>query len=204
MKPYLPKWERSQPSGRSTDRASALVSLANLRGITMNTRRSHVVAGLACSMLLVVNAFASQAEDDAIREVQTRQAAAWNANDAEAYAGLFAEDGEVVNVLGWWWRGRAEIRSKLSEAFAWVFRDSHLAITAVHTRFLDPSTAIAHVRWTLDGAKAPPGAPAPPREGIQLQVLRKTGDQWLIVSFQNTNSVPEQPFPQGPPADRER
>ncbi len=166
----------------------------------MNTRRSHVLAGLACSMLLVVNAFASQAEEAAIREVQTRQAAAWNANDAEAYAALFAEDGEVVNVLGWWWRGRAEIRSKLSEAFAWVFRDSHLAITDVHTRFLDPSTAIAHVRWTLDGAKVPPGAPAPPREGIQLQVLRKSGDQWLIASFQNTNSVPEQPFPQGPPA----
>ena len=164
----------------------------------MSTGRRHVAMGLACSMLLAVNAFASQAEDAAIREVQVRQAAAWNAHDAEAYARLFSDDGEVVNVLGWWWQGRSEIQSKLSEAFAWVFRDSNLAITDVHTRLIDPSTAIAHVRWTLDGAKVPPGAPAPPREGIQLQVLRKTGDEWLIVSFQNTNSVPEQPFPQGP------
>ena len=166
----------------------------------MSTGRRHVAIGLACSMLLAVDSLASLGEDTAIREVQARQAAAWNAHDAVAYAKLFSEDGEVVNVLGWWWQGRSVIQNKLSEAFAWVFRDSELVITDVHTRLIDPSTAIAHVRWTLDGAKVPPGAPAPPREGIQLQILRKMGDQWLIVSFQNTNSVPEQPFPKGPPA----
>jgi uncharacterized protein (TIGR02246 family) len=149
-------------------------------------------------MLSAGGALASQAEETEIREVQTRQAAAWNDHDAVAYAKLFSEDGDVVNVLGWWWQGRSAIQSKLSEAFAWVFRDSTLTITEVHTRFIDPSLAIVHVRWKLDGAKVPPGAPAPPREGIQLQVLRKTGNQWLIESFQNTNGVPERPFPQGP------
>lgn len=37
-----------------------------------------------------------------------------------------------MNVLGWWWRGRAENQSKLSDAFAWVFRDSKLTITDVN------------------------------------------------------------------------
>jgi uncharacterized protein (TIGR02246 family) len=156
---------------------------------------------LPFSVLLTVSAFASQADEAAIREVQARQAAAWNAHDAVAYANLFAEDGDVVNVLGWWWQGRAAIQSKLTEAFAWVFRESTLTVTEVHTRFIDASTAIAHVRWTLDGAKVPPGAPAPPREGIQLQVLRKKGERWLIESFQNTNSVPEHAFPRGPLAE---
>lgn len=151
-------------------------------------------------MICAVAAVASQADEAAIRDVQARQAAAWNAHDAVAYANLFSEDGDVVNVLGWWWQGRSEIQSKLSDAFAWVFRDSRLTIADVHTRFIDASTAIVHVRWTLDGAKVPPGAPAPPREGVQLQVLRKTGDRWLITSFQNTNSVPETPFPKGPPS----
>ncbi|MEQ1898845.1 MAG: SgcJ/EcaC family oxidoreductase [Vicinamibacterales bacterium] len=151
-------------------------------------------------MICAAQAFASQADEAAIRDVQTRQAAAWNAHDAVAYAHLFSEDGDVVNVLGWWWQGRSEIQSKLADAFAWVFRDSRLTIAEIHTRFIDPSTAIVHVRWTLDGAKVPPGAPAPPREGIQLQVLRKTGGRWLITSFQNTNSVPETPFPKGPPS----
>jgi uncharacterized protein (TIGR02246 family) len=150
-------------------------------------------------MSFAVDAPAAPADEAAIRDVQVRQAAAWNAHDAAAYAKLFSEDGDVVNVLGWWWEGRAAIQSKLADAFAWVFRDSTLTIIDVKTRLIDPSTAIAHVRWTLDGAKVPPGAPVPPREGIQLQVLRKTAGQWLIVSFQNTNSVPEQPFPKGPP-----
>jgi uncharacterized protein (TIGR02246 family) len=141
-----------------------------------------------------------QMEVAAIREIQARQSEAWNRHDAGAYAELFTEDGDVVNVLGWWWRGRTEIRSKLTDAFAFVFRDSKLTITDVHVRLLTRDIAIAHVRWTMEGAKAPPGAPAPPREGVQLQVLQKATDRWLIKSFQNTNSVPETPFPKGPPS----
>lgn len=146
---------------------------------------------------------AEDAETAAIREVQARQAQAWNQHDAAAYAALFTENGDVVNVLGWWWQGRAAIQAKLTDAFAFVFRDSKLTITDTQVRLIDPQTAIAHVRWTLDGAKVPPGAPAPPREGIQLQVLRKGANGWLIESFQNTNSIPETPFPKGPPGKPE-
>ena len=142
---------------------------------------------------------AQEQDQAAIREVQAQQAATWNKHDAAAYAELFTADGDVVNVLGWWWQGRSEIKAKLSDAFAWVFRDSVLTINDVHVRFLDGSTAVAHVRWTLDGAKPPPGAPEPPRQGIQVQVLRKVAGRWLIASFQNTNSSPERPFPKGPP-----
>jgi uncharacterized protein (TIGR02246 family) len=143
---------------------------------------------------------AARDRDEAeIRNVQTRQAAAWNGHDAKAYADLFTEDGDVVNVVGWWWKGRAEIESKLTAAFAFVFRDSTLTITEVDVRFLSPEVAIAHVRWTMTGAKTPPGIPEP-REGIQIQVLRKTAGRWLITAFQNTHAVPETPFPPGLPA----
>src|SRR5258708_39056456 len=41
----------------------------------------------------------TQRQDDAeIREVQVRQAEAWNRHGAAAYATLFTEDGDVVNV----------------------------------------------------------------------------------------------------------
>ncbi len=65
-------------------------------------------------------------------------------------------------------------------------------------RFLGPEIAIAHVKWTMSGAHAPPSIPEP-RQGIQTQVLKKTGGEWLIAAFQNTNGVPEKPFPLGPP-----
>ena len=112
---------------------------------------------------------------------------------------MFTDDGDIVNVVGWWWKGRAEIESKLTAAFAFVFRDSTLTITEVDVRFLSPEVAIAHVRWTMTGAKTPPGIPEP-REGIQIQVLRKTAGRWLITAFQNTHAVPETPFPLGLPA----
>ena len=133
-----------------------------------------------------------------IRELQARQATAWNQHDATAYADLFTEDGEVVNVVGWWWKGKVEIASKLTAAFAFVFKDSTLTITDVQVRFVKPDVAIAHVKWTMTGAKTPPGLPEP-KQGMEIQVLRKQRGKWLILSFQNTASVPEMPFPLGPP-----
>jgi len=155
---------------------------------------------LTCSAVLTLStASAAQTIDDAaIREVQARQADAWNRHDATAYANLFTTDGEVVNVVGWWWKGRSQIESRLTDAFAFVFRDSRMTIADVQTRYLAPEIAITHVLWTMSGTKMPPGIPEP-REGIQLEVLKKIDGKWLIYSFQNTNSVPERPFPKGPP-----
>ena len=139
-----------------------------------------------------------QADEAAIRDVvQTRQQQAWNQHDAKAYAALFAEEGDVVNVVGWWWKGRKEIENKLTDAFAFVFRESTLTITQVDTRFLMPEVAVAHTRWTMTGAKTPPTIPEP-REGIQTIVLHKVGEKWMIAAFQNTNYRPEVPFPKGP------
>jgi len=138
-----------------------------------------------------------QADEAAIRDVvQTRQQQAWNQHDAKAYAALFAEEGDVVNVVGWWWKGRKEIENKLTDAFAFVFRESTLTITQVDTRFLMPEVAVAHTRWTMTGAKTPPTIPEP-REGIQTIVLQKVGEKWMIAAFQNTNYRPEVPFAKG-------
>ena len=112
---------------------------------------------------------------------------------------MFTDDGEVVNIVGWWWPNRDEIERKLAAAFTFVFRRSALTITKTDVRFLTPQIAIAHVRWTMTGAKTPPGVPEP-KQGIEIQVLEKKNGKWLIKSFQNTTSVPEQLFPLGPPS----
>jgi len=158
----------------------------------------RVVAAVAIlAGLMPVGLRAQRQDDAAIRQVRSRQADAWNSHDAPGYASLFTLDGDVVNVVGWWWRGRAEIESKLRAAFALVFRDSKLTITDVQVTFLTPEIAVAHVRWTMEGAKTLTGIPEP-RQGIQTQVLKKQAGTWLIAAFQNTNSVPETPFPQPP------
>lgn len=136
-----------------------------------------------------------------IRAVAMRQGETWSRHDAKAYAALFADDCDVINVLGWLWKGRAELERKLTAAFAYVFRDSQLTITEVQVRFLSPAIALAHARWTMTGAKTPPGVPEP-RMGIQTLVFTKTTGQWLIAGFQNTNGIPERPYPSGPPPDQ--
>lgn len=129
-----------------------------------------------CLILLVVAGLpiplfsGGQSQDEAeIRNLQRRQQEAWNRHDAKAYADLFAESGDVVNVVGWWWKGRPEIESKLTEAYKFVFRESTLTIDEVHVRFLTPEIAVAHVLWSMSGAKTPPGIPEPCK-GIQTQV----------------------------------
>ena len=123
--------------------------------------------------LLVASAlsmYAAQAGDETeIRAVVTRQGEAWTGHDAKAYAALFTDDCDVVNIVGWWWKGRAEL---------------------------------AHARWTMTGARTPPGMPEP-RTGIQTLVLTKAAGHWLIRGFQNTLSVPERPFPTAPPTPNE-
>jgi uncharacterized protein (TIGR02246 family) len=161
-------------------------------------RWSPWLLSLAFAALSGVAANVSSDDEASIRQVQAFQAYAWNRHDAAAYAGLFTEEGDCVNVLGWWWKGRAQIESKLTAAFAYVFRESQLTITDTSVRLLSPSIAIAHVSWTMTGAKTPPGMPEP-RQGIEIQVLQKKSGHWLIQSFQNTHAVPERPFPSGPP-----
>jgi uncharacterized protein (TIGR02246 family) len=157
-----------------------------------------VLLALIAAAALPAAAPAQGTDERAIRELQTRQADAWNRHDATAYANLFTEDGDVVNVVGWWWKGRDDIENKLTAAFTFVFRESKLTITDVSVRFLSDELAIAHVKWTMAGAKTPPNIPQP-REGIEIQVLRKSAGRWLIASFQNTASVPERPFPTSAP-----
>jgi len=142
----------------------------------------------------------SQAADEAaVRSVVMQQAGAWNKHDAAAYSALFTPDCDVVNVVGWWWKSRAEMQQKLTRAFATVFAHSRLTFTAVQVKFLTQDIAVAHARWTMTGAQMPPGMP-PPDAGIQTLVLVRHGSQWLIAQFQNTVSKPERPFPAQAPA----
>lgn len=102
-----------------------------------------------------------RADEASIRQLENEQAVAWKRHDAKAYTALFSEGGDVVNVLGWWWQGRAQIQSKLEAAFSVVFHISTLTIVDVNTRFLTSDIAMVDVRWTMTGALSPPDVPPP-------------------------------------------
>jgi uncharacterized protein (TIGR02246 family) len=148
-------------------------------------------------------AVAEPAGDAAIRNIQTAQEVAWNAHDAHAFAQLFAEDADAVTLFGWQWTGRAEIEQKLGRAFAYVFATSRLHIDDVRIRALSPDLALAHVTWSMTGARNPDGSDGnAPRSGIETQLLQRSAGEWRILSFQNTAATPEHPFPTNASAEQ--
>lgn len=157
------------------------------------------LAGSFC----VSNASARGAGDPAIavRAVVQHTAEAWNRHDAAAYAALYTPDCDVVNIVGWWWKSRAEMQAKLTRAFSSAFAHSTLAFTDIKVEFLKPDVAVAHARWSMTGARMPPGMPTP-GAGIITMVLTKHAGHWRIAEFQNTLSKPEHPFPTAPGAAR--
>ena len=117
-----------------------------------------IVVGLLASATI---GNAGQQEDiAAIRAVQERQADAWNRHDASAYARLFTDDGDVVNVVGWWWKCREEIEAKLRQAFRFVFAESTLTITETSVRFLSADIAAFQNTSASPEVPFPAGPPA--------------------------------------------
>src|ERR1043166_9340587 len=118
----------------------------------------------------------SEEDTKAVRDLEKKQEEAWNRHDPKAYVSLFSEDGDCVNVVGWRWKGRAEIEKKLTAAYAYVFQESILTVTDVEVKFPTPDVAIAHVRWNMKGARTPHTLPKP-QQGIQTQLLQTQDGQ---------------------------
>lgn len=144
--------------------------------------------------------------------VATHFAAAWNRGDADAIAALFAEDADFVNVVGFWWTRRDQIRHNHAYGLERIFPGSTMTIERLRVRDLG-ETAVVHARWRIDGQSMPSagtdphagtgapadqramgeglGRPADERRGIFVFVMHRQQDgTWLTVAAQNTDIVP--------------
>jgi uncharacterized protein (TIGR02246 family) len=74
------------------------------------------------------------ADTSKVTRVVNAFADAWNRHDMEAFAQLFAADSEFVNVVGLWWKGRAEIRQAHEATHASTFKNSRLTILDTSVR----------------------------------------------------------------------
>ena len=125
----------------------------------------------------------------AVNRVVEAFAEAWNMHDMNAFSELFAEDAECVNVVGLWWKGRAEIKAAHEFTHQTMFKHSHLSIDEIATRFPVLEIAIARCRRELEGHQGPDGEALPLRHGILVNILRKVGPTWRIIDSQNTDII---------------
>jgi uncharacterized protein (TIGR02246 family) len=54
--------------------------------------------------------------------------AAWNRHDMQSLAALFTEDAHFVNVMGMWWKSRAEIEAAHAATHASIFKNAILMV----------------------------------------------------------------------------
>jgi uncharacterized protein (TIGR02246 family) len=132
----------------------------------------------------------SAAATRAINGLVSTLVSAWNAHDAHAFAGIFAEDADFTNVLGLAVHGRAAIEHLHATIFRTIFRDSSVAVSATTVRLLRPDVAAIDVRWTMSGARDPQGHPWPDREGLISVVATENGGNWLFTVFHNQDLPP--------------
>lgn len=115
----------------------------------------------------------------------------WNTHDMAAFAALYADDADFVNVYGRWWQGRSEIEQAHVDTHQSLFRDSVLALAQPHSlRLVAPDLALCRTHWTLTDIRTRSGAPAPDRRGRLLHVMQRLATGWRIVATQNTDISP--------------
>ena len=161
----------------------------------------HILQPLALVGLLGLGMQASAAPSQSAEEAAVKAAVqsfvdAWNRRDMEAFAALFTEDADFVNVRGTRWIGRSAIRAGHAAAHATIFKNSQLRILELSVRFLKPDVAVARWACELSGQTTPAGESVPARKAIHTFVMTKTQERWLIVVAQNTDIVPAARPPQ--------
>jgi uncharacterized protein (TIGR02246 family) len=130
------------------------------------------------------------ADEQAIRQIETRWETAWNHHDLAAMASLFAAEAGVVNLAGEWFKGREAFERSLESLHSGKVKESIWQTEDIDVQFLTPEIAIVHVHFSSHGDRNPDGSLMPPRRGILTRVEVKRGGHWAIVASQATNIVP--------------
>jgi uncharacterized protein (TIGR02246 family) len=108
---------------------------------------------------------------------------AWNAGDGDAFAGLFAEDADVVHILGGYYSGRETIRAGHRMIFGTIYKGSTIHYSVEKIKFLRPEIAIVFLRQHLELAQDSVVTEVDARPTI---IAENIEGKWWIVALQNT------------------
>jgi uncharacterized protein (TIGR02246 family) len=140
--------------------------------------------------LFPFNAQAGTQDDEAlVRAHVGKLTTTWNSHDMKAFAQLFSDDAQFVNVVGMWWKNRSEIEAAHVASHRTHFKDSTLTSNVATVKWLSPDIVLAQLSWQLTGSKGPNGEPMPARKGLMMLVLTRDRGGWMIRAAQNTDIV---------------
>jgi len=131
----------------------------------------------------------SPADEAAIRDLEHRFNAAWNAHDPDAIAESLADDAQFITVNGAWTTSRAGFRDLMARLHGPTgpFRASTRRSPEMRVTFLAPDIAILHTRFWIKGEVMHDALSQEDRESVGTRVVRKIGGRWQVVATQNTD-----------------
>jgi uncharacterized protein (TIGR02246 family) len=109
--------------------------------------------------------------------------AGWNADDAEAFASVFAENGEVIGFDGSEVVGRAQIAEQMAAIFADHATGAYVGVVR-EVRSLGPEAAV--LRAVSGVVPAGKDDIEPALNATQSLVAQRGPDGWRVVLYQNT------------------
>ena len=122
-------------------------------------------------------------DEGAVRALYGRIVAGWNARDAEAMAGGFADDGSMVGYDG----SQVDARHAIAAHLKPIFADHPTAAYVARVREVRPLGADAALLRAVAGM-VPPGASElkPALNTVHTLVAVRDGDDWRAALFQST------------------
>jgi uncharacterized protein (TIGR02246 family) len=125
----------------------------------------------------------SDADEAAVAALTQRVVAAWAYHDAEAFAGVFVDDGTMI-LPGVYRKGREEIRAYMTEAFVGKYKGTQVTGKPIDIRFLTPEVGVL---LTVGGVLGPGETEVTTDSAIRASwlVVKRTGE-WRLAAYQNS------------------
>ncbi|WP_116044963.1 SgcJ/EcaC family oxidoreductase [Amycolatopsis palatopharyngis] len=134
-------------------------------------------------MTTVANAGPTDADKAAVADLPSRIVQAWAAHDADAFAGVFTEDGSII-LPGVYRKGRDEIRSYMAEAFAQQYKGTQVTGQPIDLRFFDSECALL---ITQGGVLGPGETEVSAAQAIRASwLVVKHDGEWHLAAYQNS------------------
>ena len=141
---------------------------------------------------MTTNGTGTAADQAAIAALTQKVIAAWAYHDADAFAGVFTEDGTMI-LPGVYKKGREEIRAFLVESFAGNYKGTQVTGRPLEIRFFTPDSGVL---ITQGGVLGPGETEVSDAQSIRASwtVVKRDGS-WHLASYQNTPAKHQLPKP---------
>lgn len=144
-----------------------------------------------CLLFLMSILVYSQNDEKQIESQVKQMVSDWNTHDFKNMDSYMTEDVEWINIVGMWWKGRAEVKAAHQGNFSAFFKNVPFVQKSVTTRFISKDVAVSTLICSVGEFFPPHGIDhgsnrMPPSDDILTLVFLKKNGKWLITSGQNT------------------